>query len=389
MNSQEQFSSLINIVDRPSNVFVKGEGSWLIDREGTRYLDFIQGWAVNCLGHCPEEIVNAVNHQVSTLISASPAYYTDKMLDLAELIVKYSCFDQVFFANSGAEANEGAVKLARKWGMIHKKGAFEIITMDNSFHGRTLAMMSASGKPQWDDLFEPKVKGFKKVAINDINAISQAISDNTVAVMLEPIQGEAGVIQADTEYMQALRKLTQENNILLIVDEVQTGIGRTGKLFGYQLSEIEPDIMTLGKGIGGGAPLAALVAKAEICCFEPGDQGGTYNGNALMTAIGEAVIKKVSNPDFLADVQEKSAYLKNRLNSISKKYGHEGVRGEGLLLAFLLSSPCGNDIVGKAFDKKLLLNAPRPNLLRFMPALNVKKNEIDQMLEILESIITD
>ena len=387
MSNSSEFGSLIHIVDRPSNVFVKGEGSWLIDREGRRFLDFIQGWAVNSLGHCPKEIVDAVTQQASTLISASPAYYTDKLLDLAELITEHSCFDQVFFANSGAEANEGAVKLARKWGSLNKSGAYEIITMEHGFHGRTLAMMSASGKPQWESLFEPKVDGFIKVPLNDIEAVKRAITDKTVAVMLEPIQGEGGVVPATKEYMQALRELTTNNNMLMIVDEVQTGIGRTGQLFGYELSDIEPDIMTLGKGIGGGAPLAALVAKKEVCCFQPGDQGGTYNGNALMTAIGEAVIKTVAQPEFLNAIREKSQYLKSRLEALSEKYGHLGVRGEGLLLALILKDDSGTEIVANAFDKNLLLNAPRPNLIRFMPALNVTMEEIDLAISTLDELL--
>ncbi|MCB1838560.1 MAG: aminotransferase class III-fold pyridoxal phosphate-dependent enzyme, partial [Alcanivoracaceae bacterium] len=205
---------------------------------------------------------------------------------LANRLADSSAFDQVFFANSGAEANEGAIKLARKWGSLHRNGAYGIITFENGFHGRTLATMAASGKPGWQALFEPKVPGFTKVPYNDLDAVAAAADSHTVAVMLEPIQGEAGVIPADSTFVQGLRQLTREREMLLIFDEIQTGMGRTGSLFAYQALGVEPDIMTLGKGIGGGVPLAALLTTDAVSCFAPGDQGGTYNGNPLMCAVG-------------------------------------------------------------------------------------------------------
>ena len=256
-----------------------------------------------------------------------------------------SCFDRVFFANTGAEANEGAIKLARKFGAKNRNGAYEIITFEGAFHGRTLATMSASGKKQFDVLFEPKVAGFPKGQLNDLASVERLITDKTIAVMLEPIQGEAGVLSATDAFLRDLRTLTTERGLLLIVDEVQTGIGRTGKLFGYEHAGIEPDIMTLGKGIGGGVPLAALLAKEAACCFEHGDQGGTYNGNSLMTAAGPAVLEEVLKPAFLTSVVETGAYLTKRLEKLSAEHGLGPVRGRGLLLALDLGQPFGGDLV--------------------------------------------
>jgi len=382
--------SLMYITNRPEIVFTRGKGSWLYDNTGKRYLDFIQGWAVNSLGHCNEGMIEAMEKQARTLINPSPAFYNAPMAQLAGLLTANSCFDKVFFANSGAEANEGAIKLARKWGRKFKNDAFEIITFDHSFHGRTIATMSASGKAGWDTIYAPQVPGFPKADLNDIASVEKLINEKTVGVMLEPIQGEGGVIPATREFMQQLRELTKKHNILLIVDEVQSGCGRAGTLFAYELSGIEPDIMTLGKGIGGGVPLAALLSKADVACFDAGDQGGTYNGNPLMTAAGYSVISQLVAPGFLEGVREKGAYLRQELLKLSDERGFKGERGEGLLRALLLDSDKGPQIVEKARLMQpdgLLLNAARPNLLRFMPALNVTKDEIDQMMTMLRSVL--
>ncbi|MBC3830397.1 acetylornithine transaminase [Undibacterium amnicola] len=388
--SQYNVDALMYITPRPELVFTEGRGMWMTDHNGKRYLDYLQGWAVNCLGHSPKCIEDAIVAQAGKLLNPSPAFYNENMIKLADQLTQHSCFDRVFFANSGAEANEGAIKLARKWGQKNKNGAFEIITFDHGFHGRTLATMSASGKPGWDTIFAPQVTGFPKADLNDIASVEKLISDKTVAVMLEPVQGEGGVIPASREFMQALRALTKQHNILLIVDEVQTGMGRTGELFGYQLSGIEPDIMTLGKGIGGGVPLAALLAKEEVSCFVPGDQGGTYNGAPLMTAAGLAVINALTAPGFLDEVKAKSVYLSKALNTLSAEFGMEGERGEGLLRALKLGSDIGPRLVEVARDMEpigLLINSPRPNLLRFMPALNVSYEEIDTMISMLSKVI--
>ncbi|HLV28095.1 MAG TPA: acetylornithine transaminase [Burkholderiaceae bacterium] len=383
-------SALMDIVARPELMFVRGEGSWVEDHTGKRYLDFIQGWAVNSLGHCPPAIRRALEEQGSQLINPSPAFYNAPSVGLAKRITGASCFDRVFFANSGAEANEGAIKLARKWGQLHRNGAYKIITMDHSFHGRTLATMSASGKPGWDTIFAPQVPGFPKAKLNDLESVRGLIDDETVGIMLEPVQGEGGVLPATREFMQGLRKLADEHGILLIVDEVQTGFARTGTLFAYEQFGIQPDIMTLGKGIGGGVPLAALCAREAVSCFAHGDQGGTYNGNPLMTAVGNAVFDALTAPGFLDAVQARGRQLSEGLLALSNKWGMKGERGSGLLRALMLDRDDGPAIVRAAMEaapEGMLLNSPRPNLLRFMPALNVTEDEVTLMLKRLDEVI--
>ncbi|MBV9984460.1 acetylornithine transaminase [Bradyrhizobium sp.] len=382
------FHHLMDITARPKTVFVRGEGSFLWDDTDKRYLDFVQGWAVNCLGHSPAVVADALTAQAKRLLTPSPAFYNDTSLKLAKALVAHSAFDQVFFANSGAEANEGAIKLARKYGALHKGGAFEIITFEGGFHGRTLATMSASGKKAFEPLFEPKVPGFRKATLNDLASVEQLIDKNTVAVMLEPVQGEAGVWPATDQFLQQLRALTKAHGLLLIVDEIQTGMGRTAKLFGYEHSGIAPDIMTLAKGIAGGAPLAALLATEKVSCFEHGDQGGTFNGNPLMCAAGLAVLDVVATPSFLKSVAETGRFLESELQKLSARHGLGEVRGRGLLLAVDLKLPIGAAIVAQAFADGLLLNAPRPDTLRFMPALNVTRAEIMLMIDGLDAVLT-
>jgi len=384
--------SVMFITPRPEVIMVEGRGSWLTDNNGKRYLDFLQGWAVNCLGHCNPGMIEALNVQARKLINPSPAFYNEPMIGLSNLLTQNSCFNKVFFANSGAEANEGAIKLARKWGQLNKSGAFEIITFDHSFHGRTLATMSASGKPNWDTMFAPQVGGFPKADLNDLESVKKLVNDKTVAVMLEPVQGEGGVIPTTKEFMLELRKFTKENNILLIADEVQAGCGRTGALFAHQNYGIEPDIMTLGKGIGGGVPLAALLATDAVACFVPGDQGGTYNGNPLMTAVGISVIEQLLAPGFLDSVKAKGELLKSELLKLCAEFNLEGERGEGLLRALMLGKDIGPKLVDLARDRGpegLLINSPRPNLLRFMPALNISDDEIRQMCNMLRELLKE
>jgi len=381
------FDALMEITARPPIVFVRGEGSWLWDDSGKRYLDFMQGWAVNCLGHSPPVIVEALAEQAKLLLTPSPAFYNAPSLKLAQALVNHSCFDRVFFTNSGAEANEGAIKLARKYGALHKGGAYEIITFEGAFHGRTLATMSASGKKAFEPLFEPKVPGFPKARLNDLASVKQLIGDRTVGVMLEPIQGEAGVWPATDEFLRDLRALTKQHGLLLIFDEIQTGMGRTGKLFHTEHAGIEPDIMTLGKGIGGGVPLAALLATDAASCFEHGDQGGTFNGNPLMCAVGLAVLQHVSQPDFLKSATDAGLFLASELQRISARHGLGEVRGKGLLLALDLKRPIAASIVAQALQGGMLLNAPQPDALRFMPALNVTRDEIARMIDGLDAIL--
>jgi len=389
------FGSLMDITERPEIVFVKGEGSWLTDHTGKRYLDFVQGWAVTCLGHCAPAVTGALAAQARQLITPSPAFYNVPSLRLASLLTRHSSFQRVFFTNSGAEANEGAIKLARKWGQKVKNGAFEIITFDHGFHGRTLATMSASGKPGWDTMFAPQVDGFPKATLNDVASVEALITDKTVAVMLEPVQGEAGVLPASVPFLRELRALTRRHRCLLIADEVQTGMGRTGTLFAYQhfarSHDEAPDIMTLGKGLGGGVPLAALCAKEEVSVFAHGEQGGTFNGSPLMTAVGCAVMEALLAPGFFEGVATTGAYLGQQLEGLVAELGLSHERGLGLLRALDLGIPAAGRAVAYARDQLqkhpgwentgLLLNAPRPDSLRFMPALNVTPAEIDQMIE--------
>ncbi len=380
--------SLMPVAPRPDLVFVRGAGAYLYDRQGRRYLDWVQGWAVNCLGHSPAAVTRALSDQAATLINPSPAFYNEPAIELADLLTRHSCFDRVFFGSSGAEANEGAIKLARKWGQLNKNGAFEIISFANGFHGRTLATMSASGKPGWDKLFAPQVPGFPKAPLNDLDAVRALIGPLTVAVMLELIQGEAGVVPADLAFVQGLRELCDAHGLLLIADEVQTGCGRTGTLFAHEQYGIEPDIMTLGKGLGGGVPLSALAAKESCSCFAPGDQGGTYCGNPLMCAAGAAVVRSLLADGFLDGARRVGSQLAEGLIRLSGQFDLGCVRGRGLLLADL-----GRDtaprIVAQARDRGLLLNAPKPNCLRFMPALNTTPGEVHDGLELLRQVFSE
>jgi acetylornithine/N-succinyldiaminopimelate aminotransferase len=388
MHMPQPFQAVMQTALRPPLIVTEGRGSWLFDDSGRRYLDFVQGWAVNALGHCHPLMVEALTRQAQRLINPSPSFYNGPMLQLANALTERSCLDRVFFCNSGAEANEGAIKLARKWGQLHRDGAYQIVTMQRAFHGRTLATMSASDKAGWERLYEPKVAGFVKVPFDDLAAVEAAVGDQTVAILLEPVQGEAGVWPASDAFLQGVQRLARERGILLVLDEVQTGIGRTGRLFAYEHSGIEPDIVTLGKGLGGGVPLAALLAREGICCFEPGDQGGTFNGNPLMTAMGCAVVEEVSKPEFLKQVRASSAYLRQGLERLSAEHGHGEVRGLGLLLALQLRTQAAHAIVAAAFDRGLLLNAPREHTLRFMPSLIVSRDEIDQMLSLLHAALS-
>lgn len=383
---------LITITRRPDTVFVEGHGSWLFDERGKRYLDFVQGWAVNSLGHSPELIAKVLESQARKLLNPSPAFYNRPMLDLSERLVALSCFDRVFLASSGAEANEGAVKLARRWGSKARGGAHEVIGFEDGFHGRTLAMMSASGKPGWSNLYPPMPAGFARARLNDLRSVERAITPQTVAVMIELVQGEAGVQPADPGFVRELRALSTERRLLLMVDEVQTGIGRCGHAFAYELYGIEPDVMTLAKGIGGGVPLAALLCKEPFNCFEAGDQGGTYCGNPLMAAVGLAVVNEVCRAEFLENVRLRAQQLASGLQAIVRDHGLVAERGVGLLRALVLPTDQADRVVSAARELEplgLLLNAPRPNLLRLMPALTVSDAEIDEALRMLRTVLRD
>ena len=307
------------------------------------------------------------------------------MIEYARLLVNRSCFDRVFFASSGAEANEGAIKLARKYGSLYRDGAFEIITTVNSFHGRTLATMSATGKKKWKNLFEPKVPGFIHVPLNDFAALKAAVNSRTCAVMLEPIQGEGGVFEVDFDYIRQLRQLCDEQGILLIFDEVQTGLARTGKLFAYQHYGVEPDVMTLAKGIGGGFPLV----KERFNIFEAGDQGGTYSGQPLAMAVGLAVMQEVLEKNLVDNAAMQGEYIQKKLRELAARFQLTKIRGKGLLLAFDLPTEQGAEVVAACLRQGLLVNSPQPATIRLMPALIVNTAEIDWMTEILANVLQE
>ena len=380
---------LMPITDRPEAIFVRGEGAWLWDAAGRRYLDWLQGWAVNALGHCPPELAAALQAQAGLLLTPSPALHNLPSLQLAQRLCALSGMHQAWFGSTGAEANEGAIKLARKWGRMRRAGAFEIVTFENGFHGRNLATMAASGKPGWDRLFPPQVPGFVKARLNDLDSVRAALGPDTVAVMLEPVQGEAGVRPATRDFLQGLRALCDECGLLLIFDEVQTGCGRLGAMFAFQHFGVMPDIVTLGKGLGGGVPISAVLAREPACVFEPGDQGGTYSGNPLMAAASLAVLAVISESDFLAGVCERGVQLRQGLESLSLHFGLGEVRGEGLLLALELGSDQGPALVRAARERGLLLNAARPGCLRFMPRLNSTAEEVSCGLELLTQVLQD
>ncbi|MBP2654733.1 MAG: argD1 [Firmicutes bacterium] len=384
---EEAEQSILFTTVRPGIVMDYGKGMYLWDTDGKKYLDFIGGWAVTCLGHCPEVMIKALSEQGSRLINASPSFWNKPMLRFAKLLTDHSCFDRVFFASSGAEANEGAIKLARKYGSVHLEGAYEIITTVNGFHGRTLATMAATGKEKWKSLFEPKAGGFKHVPFNDIHAIQSVISSKTCAIMLEPIQGEGGVIVSDEGYIKALRQMCDETGIMLIFDEVQTGVGRTGKLFAYEHYGIEPDVMTLAKGIGGGFPLSALLIKEKFNIFEAGDQGGTYSSQPLGMAVGLAVVNEVIQKELPKKAEKQGKYIQARLCDIAPKYDLQNIRGKGLLIAFDLPADKGGEIVSECLNHGLILNAPRPNIIRLMPPLIVEEKDIEAMIQILSEVL--
>ncbi len=378
-------TKLLRVTDRPEVVMLEGHGLDLVDTEGRHYLDFIGGWAVNCLGHSPAAIAAALSGQSRKLVNASPAFYNLPMLEYAALLLEHCCFNRVFFASTGAEANEGAIKLARKFGARYKNGAADIITTQRGFHGRTLTTMSATGKEQWNSLFELKTQGFVKTLFNDFDSARKAVTDQTCAVMIEPIQGEGGVNVASVEYVNQLRSLCDRENILLIFDEIQTGMGRTGKLFGYEHYGVEPDIMTLGKGIGGGFPLSAVLAQERLNIFDPGDQGGTYTAQPLAMAVGLAVLKELLDRDLINHCRKMGDHLVRKLEELSRSFEIENIRGKGLLIAFDLRSTKGADLVDKCRHDRLLINSPKERTIRLMPPLVVTADEIDKMVAILKN----
>lgn len=376
-------SGLLSTAARPDIVMAGGKGLILEDTRGRSYLDFIGGWAVNCLGHCPDVLVKALSEQAETLINASPSFYNRPQLEYTELLLAHTCMDRVFFTSTGAEANEGAIKLARKYGQKKKNGAYEIITTWKGFHGRTLTTMAATGKPEWETLFEPKSRGFKKGVFRDADSIRELVTEKTCAVMLEPVQGEGGIIPAPEDFLKEVRQICDETGTLLIFDEIQTGMGRTGTLFAYEQYGVEPDILTLGKGIGSGFPLSAMLAKEALDIFDPGDQGGTYTGQPLAMAAGLAVLRELIRRDIPGHAAQMGKIIQERLTRLSTTHEIENIRGRGLLIAFDLAQTPGADLVAQCLEKGLLINAPQEKSIRLMPPLVVTEKEIEQMFDIL------
>jgi acetylornithine/N-succinyldiaminopimelate aminotransferase len=368
---------------------VRGEGVRVWDDKGKEYLDFVGGLAVNCLGHCHPVVVNALTEQAQTLMQTSLWYYTVPMLRLAELLVQSSCLDRVFICNSGLEANEGAIKLARRYGALKLNGAYEVITTNNSFHGRSLALTAASGQTKMHTPFEPLPAGFINVENNDIGAIKSATTEKTCAIMLEPLQAEGGVNVAADNYLKKVRDWCDQKGILLILDEVQTGIGRLGTLFGYQLYGVEPDIMTLAKGLGSGIPIGALLAKEKAAVFTLGDHNATFGGNPVTSATAYATLKYVLDNDIAGNARRVGQYFIDKLNGMRDKYPFiTDVRGRGLLLAVEFDNEIAQDVVMGCLKNGLLVNRLKPNAVRFVPPLIVNNSEVDEALEILDKVLS-
>ncbi len=373
-------------VRRQPVTIVRGQGTRVWDESGKEYLDFTAGWAVNNLGHCHPVIVDAIRAQAATLMQTSNQFYTVPQLQLAQILVENSCMDRVFFCNSGTEANEGATKLARKYGRLHRNGAYEVITALNSFHGRTLAMVAATGQPHYQANWKPLPEGFVNVEYNDLEAIRRATNDKTCAVLLEPLQGEGGVNVPAEGYLKAVRQWCDQQGLLLMFDEIQTGLGRLGTLFGYQAFDVEPDVITLAKGLGGGVPIGAFLAKERASVFEPGDHGSTFGGNALTCAAAYASAQYAIDNDIPSQAKTMGAYLKNGLDELKSRHPYiTDVRGMGLLLAVEFKDDISAKVLAACNQEGLLLNGVRPNTIRLMPPLTISKEEVDQGLERLES----
>lgn len=380
---------VMNTYGRLPISLVKGQGARVWDADGREYLDFLAGLAVNSLGHCHPKVVDALTQQAATLLHVSNLYWIEPQVKLAQALVENSFADKVFFCNSGAEANEGAIKLARKyakktWG----PDKYEIITMEKSFHGRTLATVTATAQPKYQKDYEPLPQGFRYAPFGDLKALEKAITANTCAIMVEPVQGEGGVNLADPAYWQGLAKLAETNNLLLIFDEVQCGLGRTGKLFAHEHYGVTPHIMTLAKALAGGAPMGALLATDDVAqAFQPGDHASTFGGNPLVAAAGVAVMDVLLKDGLMDNCREVGAYFMGHLRRLQEKYPLiQGVRGLGLMVACELDRP-GADIVAECLKKGLIINCTAVKVLRFLPPLTITKADVDEAVAVLEEVL--
>jgi predicted acetylornithine/succinylornithine family transaminase len=373
----------MHVVNRQPVVIERGEGARVWDVDGKEYLDFTAGWAVVNLGHAHPVVTKAIQDQAATLLQTSNQFYTTPQLELAEALVENSALDKVFFSNSGAEANEGAVKLARKYGRMNKNGGQEIITVLNSFHGRTLAMAAATGQPHYQEVWKPLTPGFTNVPYDDLDAIKGATTDQTCGIMVEVLQGEGGVNVPTEGYLKGLREWCDANNILLIFDEVQTGAGRLGTLFGHQAFDVEPDVMTLAKGLGNGVPIGAFLCKNSCDVLEPGDHGSTFGGNALATAAANATVRFMVDNDVPGNAKKVGAYFQGQLEAYKAANPDTvvDVRGMGLLLALQFSDTISAKVVAACNEEGLLLNPVRPDAIRFMPPLTITESDVDEAME--------
>ncbi len=381
---------IMNTYGRLPMALTRGEGSWVWDAEGKKYLDFLTGLAVNSLGHSHPAIVSAIQEQAKLLLHTSNLYWIPNQVALAERLVANSFADKAFFCNSGAEANEGAIKLARKYAKKrYDEQKFEVISLESSFHGRTLATLTATGQKKYQEGYEPLPAGFSYVKLNDSTELEARVNDRTAAVLIEPIQGEGGVYPADEEFLQTARRLCDKYGALLIYDEVQCGLGRSGKLFAYEWSSVTPDIMTLAKALGGGIPIGAILATDKVAAaFQPGDHASTFGGNPLATAVGCAVLDIMLAEGFFQDVQKRAAYFRSGLEKLAAKYQTAGaIRGQGMILGWPVAKS-GPEIVEACRKQGLLINCVGGLTLRFLPPLIARETEIDQALAILDSIFS-
>ncbi len=379
---------IMNTYSRFPLVLEKGDGVYVYDENGKKYLDFVAGIAVNSLGHGNKKLAAAIAEQAQQLIHISNLYYSKPQVDLAEKLIKNSCFDKAFFCNSGAEAIEGSLKLSRKYAVKNNSGKFEIISMKNSFHGRTYGAITATAQDKYQKGLNPLLPGFKHAEYNNLDELKSVITDKTCAILIEPLQGEGGIREAGVEYLKAIRKICDDNDIMLIYDEIQCGVGRTGSLFAYEHYGVEPDVLTLAKGLAGGVPIGALLAKEKFAAaFSPGDHASTFGGNPLATAAANVVMDELTNNNLLANVKSAGAYLTKKLNEL--KTAHNiitDVRGVGLIQGLELNVPVADIINSCIADGLLLVNAGT-NVIRFVPPLIVTESQIDEAVSILDKAI--
>jgi acetylornithine/N-succinyldiaminopimelate aminotransferase len=367
-----------------------GEGVYVWDVDGKRYMDWVAGIAVNVLGHAHPAVTAAICTQAKKLIHTSNLYYTIPQLELADLLIANSCAERVFFANSGAEANEGAIKLARKWGKQHRDGAYEVITALDSFHGRTLAMVAATGQPKYQEPYAPMPAGFVNVPFNDLAAAKAATTDATVAIMVEPVQGESGVHPADPDYLQGLREWCDQEGMLLIFDEIQTGMGRTGHFLGYEWYKVEPDVFTMAKGLAGGVPIGAFLAKGSAAeALGPGDHGSTFGGSPLACAAGVATVRTLLEQDLPANAGKQGGYLAAKLAELRREFPViTEIRARGLMIAFDLSEDVAPKLVLGGLEQGLILNNTGPHTIRIVPPLILNRREVDEGIGLLRSALS-